>query len=278
MLKIPDAPNALYKGYELRSILGPSAIRQMSHNFAWVYPKFDQENFIKEAKANIETLSLSQRSEHIAGIMHKYLPQNYYQAIQVITDALTDPLQKTANNGLAVMFYMPHCNFVALYGIDPKYNAGKDPFDCSMQAQYQLTKRFTCEYSIRPFIVSQPARTLDYLYQWMLDKDPHVRRLCSEGTRPRLPWSKKIDSFIKDPSAGLKILEQLKDDEDLYVRRSVANHLGDIAKDHLELALKIAYQWLEGASRERKWIIRHALRYPDKIGIKKAQELRKLAK
>jgi len=147
-----------------------------------------------------------------------------------------------------------------------------------MNAQYELTKRFTCEYSIRPFIINDEARTMNVLYKWMNDPDPHVRRLASEGTRPRLPWAMKIDSFVNDPSPSISILEQLKNDSDLYVRRSVANHVGDIAKDNLDLALDLCENWLGDASTELKWVIRHAVRNPLKKGNERAIELRKAAK
>jgi len=163
--------------------------------------------------------------------MNTYLPNNYSEAVPIILNSLTPALEKTEGNGLAVLFYMPHCSFIANYGLDD--------FEISMDAQYELTKRFTYEYSIRPFIENEQNRTMEVLYKWMKDKNPHVRRLCSEGTRPRLPWSTKIDAFVKDPNPALVVLEYLKNDEDLYVRRSVANHLGDIAKDHLDLALQL---------------------------------------
>ena len=112
----------------------------------------------------------------------------------------------------------------------------------------------------------------------MNDPDPHVRRLCSEGTRPRLPWAQKINALVLDPSPSLPILEKLKDDDDLYVRRSVANHVGDIAKDNLELALKLCMNWLDESSKELKWVIRHALRHPAKKMNKEALAIRKMAK
>ena len=102
-------------------------------------------------------------------------------------------------------------------------------------------------------------------------------RSCSEGSRPRLPWAMRIPAFIKDPRPVLPILEALKDDPDLYVRRSVANHLGDIAKDHPQLAFEVCKRWIEGASPERRWLIRHAVRHPAKKGVKVALRLRKLA-
>jgi 3-methyladenine DNA glycosylase AlkC len=173
---------------------------------------------------------------------------------------------------------MPHCSYIAQFGVDPIFNNRIDPFDISINAQYELTKRFTCEYSIRPFIIHDEQRTMRILYKWMNDSDPHVRRLCSEGTRPRLPWSMKIDSFVNDPKPSIPILEHLKNDPDLYVRRSVANHVGDIAKDNLELALNLCEKWLSNSSPELKWVIRHALRNPFKKGNERAIILRKSAK
>lgn len=147
-----------------------------------------------------------------------------------------------------------------------------------MRAQYELTRRFSAEFSMRPFLIKWPERTLARLLEWTRDPDPHVRRLCSEGARPRLPWAMRIPAFVKDPRPVLPILEALKDDVDLYVRRSVANHLGDIAKDHPQLAFEICERWLEGGSTERKWMIRHAVRHPAKKGVRAALRLRKLAK
>ncbi|PHS62792.1 MAG: DNA alkylation repair protein [Flavobacterium sp.] len=270
MLQIPDAPNSIQKGFPLKMILDQKAISQLSKNLHFVYPEFDATSFVKDAMNSIEELSITERSKHIAKSMNNYLPNNYSEAVPIILNSLTPPLEKTEGNGLAVLFYMPHCSFIANYGLDD--------FEISMNAQYELTKRFTCEYSIRPFIANEQKRTMKFLYKWVKDKDPHVRRLCSEGTRPRLPWSTKIDAFVKDPSPALVILEYLKNDEDLYVRRSVANHLGDIAKDHLDLALQICEKWLENASTELKWVIRHALRNPVKKGNKRALEIRKKAK
>lgn len=113
--------------------------------------------------------------------------------------------------------------------------------------------------------------------EWTGDKDPHVRRLCSEGTRPRLPWAIRIPQFVSDPSCTIGILERLKDDPDLYVRRSVANHLGDMAKDHREFVYKVCSRWLRNSTPERNWLIRHALRYPAKLGEQMAIELRERA-
>ena len=190
--------------------------------------------------------------------------------LKIIIKSLTPPLEKTEGNGLAGLFYMPHCSFIAAYGVEY--------FNDSINAQYELTTRFTCEYSIRPFIINDEARTMKVLYKWMKDANPHIRRLASEGTRPRLPWSMKIDSFVKNPTPCIPILEHLKNDADLYVRRSVANHVGDIAKDHMDLALDLCEKWLDGATDELKWVIRHAVRNPIKKGNQRAIDLRNAAK
>ena len=277
-LKLPEAPNSIQKGVPLKSVLGKKAIDQLAINLNLIDSSFNISGFTKDAIKGLEPLSITQRAQHIGDAMHKYLPEKYSEAIEVIERSLTPPLERTEDNGLAPMFYMPHCSFVARYGVSPEFNGGDDPFDISMDIQYKLTQRFTCEFSIRSFIIDQQDRTMEIFYSWMDDANPHVRRLCTEGTRPRLPWSSKIQAFVDDHSPALPILEKLKNDEDLYVRRSVANHVGDIAKDHPEIAFDLCEKWLDGASDELKWVIRHAVRNPFKKGVKRAVDLRKAAK
>ena len=276
--RIPEAPKSIQKGFPLKLVLDKEAINQLGENLYLVDSQFNKTVFIKDTMNNIDPLSITERSKHIAESLRKHLPDTYSEAIEIILKSLTPPLDRTENNGLSVMFYMPHCSYIAKYGVDPVFNCGIDPFDISMNAQFELTKRFTCEYSIRHFIINDEDRTLKVLNKWMKDTNPHVRRLCSEGTRPRLPWAMKIDSFVKDPSPTIPILEELKNDPDLYVRRSVANHVGDIAKDNLELALELCEDWLKNSSTELKWVIRHALRNPVKKGNERAIALRKTAK
>ncbi len=277
-LKLPEAPNSIQKGVPLKQVLDKAAITQLRENLQITFKDFNKEKFVQDALSGIEELTLKERGSWIAEAMKKYLPNNYTKSAEIILDSLTPPLKETSNLGLSGMFYMPHVSFVAQYGLDTEYNDGLDPFDISMKLQFELTKRFTSEFSIRYFIIDQPDRTFSILYDWMKDADPHVRRLCSEGARPRLPWAPKIADLVKDPSPSIPILEELKNDPDLYVRRSVANHVGDIAKDNLEIALNLCESWLNGASKELKWVIRHALRHPAKKEISEALELRKKAK
>ncbi|MEX0287988.1 MAG: DNA alkylation repair protein [Flavobacteriaceae bacterium] len=278
VLKLPQTPNSIQKGVPLKLVLDKAAVTQLASNLTLVHPQFKKDVFIKEVLADIEDLTLKERGGHIAEAMKNYLPNTYSEAIKVLLSSLTPPIEDTSNLGLSGMFYLPHVSFVEKFGLDKDYNNNEDPFEISMQAQYELTQRFTSEFSIRRFIIEQPERTFSFLYHWMNDPDPHVRRLCSEGSRPRLPWAQKIDFLVQDPSPSFPILEKLKNDEDLYVRRSVANHIGDIAKDHLEIALELCERWTVDASKELKWVIRHALRHPAKKGDKKALALRAKAK
>ncbi|MCT4624507.1 MAG: DNA alkylation repair protein [Schleiferiaceae bacterium] len=270
MLKLPEAPNSIQKGVPLKEVLNETAIRQIGHNLNFIDGRFDQRAFVEKALKSLEPLSITQRGKQIAMVMAEFLPQAYPEAIDVILKSLTPPLKETEGNGLAPMFYWPHCYYIAEFGLNH--------FDLSMQAQYELTQRFTCEFSIRPFINKHQDKTLDQLKVWMKDDNPHVRRLCSEGTRPRLPWATKIDAFVKNPSPVIPILEKLKNDPNLYVRRSVANHVGDIAKDHTELALSLCEEWVKGADKNLKWVIRHSVRNLVKKGNIQAIELRVKAK
>ena len=132
--------------------------------------------------------------------------------------------------------------------------AGKDQsrFSCVGQVA-------PCSF-IRPFLERHRDATLDRLKRWATDENQHVRRLVSEGSRPRLPWASRLRAFQEDPSPVLELLELLKDDPELYVRRSVANNLNDIGKDHPDVLVAVARRWLKGATEERRWIVHHALR------------------
>ncbi len=273
-LQIPKAPKSIQKGVPVKNVLGEEAVEYLGRNLRSVYPAFDLHGFCTTALAGLEPLGILDRGQKLAHALWQHLPQRFSEATQVLLDTLTPPTDDTSNLGLAVFFYLPHVCFVAQYGHEPAYNGGQDPFEAAMRAQYELTQRFTAEFSIRPFLIQQPERTLARLLQWSTDPSHHVRRLCSEGARPRLPWAMRLPAFIKDPSPLLPLLEALKDDPSLYVRRSVANHVGDIAKDHPDLAYALCERWLHHASRERKWVVRHALRHPAKKGVEAALSLR----
>jgi 3-methyladenine DNA glycosylase AlkC len=205
------------------------------------------------------------------------MPASFDELAPLLIESLGPPLERTEGNGLAPFFYLPHTELIAVHGASS--------FESGMAANYEVTKRFTAEFSIRPFLVRHRSKCLRVLSRWARDDDPHVRRLVSEGTRPRLPWAKRLARFQADPHLALPLLEILKDDGERYVRRSVANHLGDIAKDHLGLALEVCQRWLREVKESdgtieaanRRWIVRHALRHPATMGNERAITIRKRA-
>jgi 3-methyladenine DNA glycosylase AlkC len=223
-----------------------------------VYPSFDGAGFIRDVLNGYEALGLMPRGKKMAQALRHHLPDDYPKAVAILLDSLDQAHERDEGQSLASFLYLPHTLFVAEYGLAH--------FEVSMRAQHALTQRFTAEFSIRPFIEHHPQATLRQLTVWADDPSAHVRRLVSEGTRPRLPWAPRLRQFQVDPTPVLALLELLKDDPELYVRRSVANNLNDIGKDHPDILARTASAWLQGASAERAWIVGHALRSAVKRG------------
>jgi 3-methyladenine DNA glycosylase AlkC len=242
----------------LKSRYGPEIPARIAGMIARVHPAFPQRAFLRDALAGYEALELMPRGRHIARALRTHLPQDVPVALDILLASLDAPREETGGSGFESFLYLPHTVYVAEYALEH--------FDAAMRAQHALTQRFTAEFSIRPFIERYPERTLALLRDWTRDPSPHVRRLVSEGTRPRLPWAPRLRALQRDPRPALALLELLKDDPALYVRRSVANHLNDIGKDHPGLLNSTARRWLRGASPERAWIVRHALRFAIKRG------------
>lgn len=232
---------------------------------AAVHPAFPAERFISDALHGFEALELLPRGWHIAHALRRHLPQDYAKATEILINSLGPKLTSTDEFGYAPFVYLPHVYFVAEYGLEH--------FALSMQAQYELTQRFTAEFSIRPYLEKHPQQTLKQLHAWASDPSPHVRRLVSEGTRPRLPWASRLKEFQRDPTPVLELLELLKDDPVLYVRRSVANNLNDIGKDHPQLLFATTRRWMHNANDERRWLVKHALRSTIKAGNAEALDI-----
>lgn len=225
---------------------------------AAVSQDFAARDFVRDALDGYEPLDLMARGRKIAAALRRHLPQDYPAALETLLASLGPKLDEKEDMGMAPFLYLPHSMFVAEYGLEH--------FEISMRAQYELTQRFTAEFSIRPFLERYPDAALARLAAWTEDTSPHVRRLVSEGTRPRLPWASRLRDFQKDPTPVLGLLELLKDDPSLYVRRSVANNLNDIGKDHPDVLAEIARRWMKDATEDRRWLIRHALRSAVKRG------------
>jgi len=218
-----------------------------------VHPSFPAPEFIAYALDGYDELPLLKRGHRIAHSLRIHLPESYPYALDILLASIGPrPAPKPGDGGMAPFLYLPHTHFVACYGLNH--------FEKSMQAQHQLTQRFTCEFSMRPFLEQFPEATLSQLIRWTQDENDHVRRLVSEATRPRLPWASNLPAFQQDPAPVLDLLEHLKDDPAQYVRRSVANNLNDIGKDNPAALLYTAQRWKKDANKNRNWIIRHGLR------------------
>lgn len=237
---------------------GADVPRAIARMVSAVHRRFPADAFLHDALAGYDALALMPRGRHIAQALQKHLPQDYAQALPILMASIDQPHGRAEGLSLGSFLFLPHTVFVAEFGLAH--------FELSMQAQHTLTQRFTAEFSIRPFLEHHPAATLARLAQWTHDPSEHVRRLVSEGTRPRLPWASRLRDFQRDPAPVLALLERLRDDAALYVQRSVANNLNDIGKDHPEVLAQTAQAWLVDATPERRWIVQHALRSAVKRG------------
>jgi 3-methyladenine DNA glycosylase AlkC len=226
------------------------------------------DRFVAEVMDGMGSLELKQRITHIAGIVDRYLPENFEQVVGSIRAALPPPLDPDLSDGdFGDFIFAPFGEIVVARGLDP------ESFELSMTAIKELTQRFSMEGPIRPFLDTYPERTLAVLREWAGEENYHVRRLVSEGTRPLLPWAPRIRLR---PSDTVPLLDLLYGDPTRYVTRSVANHLNDIAKSEPELVLDTLKRWRAGGlqnERELDWMTRHALRTLIKRGHSGALEL-----
>lgn len=236
----------------LKRFFDTRLIRDIAESLHGAYPRLDVRRFVTDATRGLEALELVARGGHVADVMYRHLPQDFKTAADILERSLGPELDRTEGFGMAPFRYLPHVVFVGRHGLGD--------FEPAMRLQYELTKRFSAEWSIRPFLVEHRDRTLARLRDWATDENVHVRRLVSEGTRPRLPWAPRLRDFQGDPAPVLGLLELLKDDPERYVQRSVANNLNDIAKDHAEVAVATCRRWLDDATPTRRWIVAHALR------------------
>jgi 3-methyladenine DNA glycosylase AlkC len=230
--------------------------RRLASELVAAWPAFPRRRFTSGLAGALEPLELMARVGELADRLSRALPDAFPAAAQVLWRCLDSP-------SFTGWMTVPCSTLVARHGLD-------DP-ELALPLLAGLTPRWSSEWAIRPFIARHPALTYDHLRRWTADEDEHVRRLASEGTRPRLPWAPRLRALVADPTPNLPLLHALADDASPYVRRSVANHLNDISKDHPALALEIARRWLsrDGAA----WTARHGLRTLIKRGDAEALEL-----
>lgn len=224
----------------------------LSDKILEIKPDFKYKSFIKKVDQRVPTLELKDRVELIADEFKDALGGNYSENLIILSQILGP--ENKEETGMFSNFYwiMPIAKYVEKYGLDD--------FERSMNMIKEITKRNTGEYTIRPFIEKYPVQTMSQMLDWSKNENLHVRRLSCEGGRPRLPWASKLTMFIENPAPLLPILENLKDDPSKYVQKSVANCINDILKDNPEIGKELIESWLSDATKERKWIIKHALR------------------
>lgn len=240
----------------LKDLLGLAALAAIADAGTAASPRFDRAAFLAAASDGIDTLSIMERVRHIAAALVPALPADYSAALDILR-----AMAPRLSGGFQTVAIT---DYVAQQGLAD--------FDASLAALADLTRYGTAEFAIRPFLAADTPRTLAAMQRWTASDDEHVRRLASEGCRPRLPWAARVPALKADPTLGAPILEALKADPAVYVRKSVANHLNDIAKDRPDWLLERLAGWSQD-DPATKWIIRHALRTLIKAGDARALAL-----
>ncbi|NQY75314.1 MAG: DNA alkylation repair protein [Candidatus Margulisbacteria bacterium] len=250
------------------TLFNKEKVEKISGEIHKVYPSFNSNDFVQDVITKFPELELKARISWITNVLYRYLPNDYLEAISILLDALPDPNDPAlSDNDFGDFIYAPYGEYVAQYGCTKKY------LRHSLNALYKITKRFSAEDAIRYFLNAFPKETLNALLIWSTDSHYHVRRLASEGARPKLPWSQKIHISISEP---LQLLDNLFSDNTRYVTRSVANHMNDISKIDPDLVINTLSKWkrsLKQTPKEINYIIHHALRTLVKQGNPKAMEL-----
>jgi 3-methyladenine DNA glycosylase AlkC len=226
-------------------------------------PDFPAAAFTRAAAQGLEALELKGRAAQIAAALSASLPRPFPRAAALLCEILgpvTDGIGwgEHLRDGATGWAVLPLTEVIARDGLDD--------FDTSLAALREMTRRFSSEFAVRPFLARDQARALALMSPWINDPCHHVRRLVSEGTRPRLPWGLQLKALRRDPSPVLPLLTALRDDPSEYVRRSVANHLNDLSKDHPALVAQLTRDWLRDAPPERVRLLRHACRGLIKAG------------
>ncbi|HEX5738318.1 MAG TPA: DNA alkylation repair protein [Hydrogenophaga sp.] len=250
-----------------KNLIHPGTVVLAGEHLRRAWPAFDRPAFETQALHGLEALEFKARAMQLADALEATLPANFDAACAVLEASLAPPLGldaagepvnlasgrgDAAQLGLSGWVLWSAGEFVARRGLAHVPRA--------LTCLHAITQRFTAEFAIRPFIQHSPQVTLTTLASWVKDPSAHVRRLVSEGSRPRLPWGLRLQALVLDPSPTLPLLRALQDDDSAYVRRSVANHLNDIAKDHPDLVARWVLDHLQGASAQRQALLRHASR------------------
>ncbi len=240
----------------LKNAYSTQYITTLATQIKGVYPKLNATDFISDVlDTQWPQRELKDRMYHITRCLKQHIQHPYPKSIAILSKIVSQ------FGSYEAMFFPA---YIELYGLDD--------WQTSMPALAVFTQYSSSEFAVRPFIIQNPKKMMSQMTRWSTHKNYHVRRLATEGCRPRLPWAMALPEFKKDPELIVPILEALKNDPELYVRRSVANNLNDIAKDHPKLIYKIAKQWL-GQNAELDWVVKHSCRTLLKKGDKKILNL-----
>ncbi len=236
----------------ITEVFGENLAILLAEKILTVYKKFDSKSFVLDTKKQVISKSYTQRVEVLADLLKQYLPDKYPEALEILMK-IVGP-ENPNQTGMFTVYYwlMPIGKFVEKYGLDH--------FSLSIKAIEEITKRNTGEYAIRPYARKYPDKTLAICTQWAKSKNFHLRRLASEGLRPKLPWAPKLDVWNDNPKPVFEILELLKEDEVKFVKKSVANHVRDWLKVNSIEAKKYIVAWSQSQNEHTQWILKHAQR------------------
>ncbi len=233
----------------LKNIYSPHFFEQLTASIKSVIPSFNQQYFLNQVfDRHWPNKELKQRVRHIAESLNEHLPGNFKQQARLVLKII-EQLKKEGKKG--GFEYMIFPDWIEAHGLQD--------LETSLNTMEKVTEFISCEFAIRPFLLKYPDEVINRMIALSKHPHPHVRRFSSEGCRPRLPWGQAISSLKKDPTPVLPILENLKSDPSLFVRKSVANHLNDISKDHPDFVIRLVKKW-KGKNPETDWIIRHGCR------------------
>ncbi len=245
-----------------KNMINESVAKQIAQAIIRNYPDFDKKAFLKNCELELAPLELKDRVIFLTVKLNMYLPESLKKSLPILKGAIKQN-EKDAI-GVSGFATWPLTEYVSRFGLSE--------FDLSMNTLKEMTKVFTAEFAVRNFFLADEEKTLRHFNLWVGDKNEHVRRLVSEGSRPLLPWGQKLPSFVKKPEATWNLLEILKNDESEYVRKSVANHLNDHSKNHPDYVVKKLLEWQKSKefNKNLDWVIRHASRTLIKKGHPKA--------
>lgn len=237
---------------KITDYFGVNLAELISEKLHQAYPDFDFRGYQAYIGERCEGLSYTQRVELHADGLRRFLPEDYVQSVRVLVSILGE--ENPEETGMFKHFYwvLPIGKFVEKYGLDH--------FSESMAAIAEITKRNTGEYAVRPYIRMYPEESLKIIETWAVSGNFHLRRLASEGLRPKLPWATKLDVFIEEPDPVFQILELLREDPVKFVQKSVANHLTDYLKVNPEPTRALIRRWQTSGNPNTQWILKHATR------------------